>query len=80
MTSLRDGQTMKIVQQLGGDGLLQKPLDKRATLSAVLDLVSLRHSLQTFAHSAESECVEGKGVISPTLRHLLKTVAQNERQ
>ncbi len=80
MTSLHDGQTLNIVQQLGGDGLLHKPLDKQATLSVILDLVSARHSFQQIVHPDDDTCVKGKGVISPTLRRLLNTVAKNERQ
>ena len=79
MTSLRDGQTSNIVQQMGGDGLLQKPLDKRAILSVVLDLVSGHHGLQQVVHPQETECIRGEGVISPTLRRLLKTVARDEQ-
>ncbi len=78
MTSLRDGQTLKIVRQMGGDGLLQKPLDKLATLSLILDLVSGRVGEQFGLHPGEDEGVEDHGLISPTLRRLLKTVAKNE--
>ncbi|TWU38812.1 Response regulator MprA [Novipirellula aureliae] len=76
MTSLQDVQTRSVVQQLGGDGLLQKPLDKHATLSVILDLVSAGRSLRERAHPDEDTCVKGRGVISPTLRRLLSTVAK----
>lgn len=79
MTSLHDSQTLKIVQQMQGNGLLQKPLDKQATLSVILDLVSARQNLQQIMQPEDGKCVTGKGVISPTLRRLLNTVAKNEQ-
>ena len=79
MTSLCDRQTLNIVQQMGGDGLLQKPLDKRATLATILDLISSRKSLQQIVYSDDENSVKGKGMISPALRRLLQTVARNER-
>lgn len=80
MTSLRDAQTLEIVQQFGGDGLLQKPLDKLATLSVVLNLVAERRVLRRVRFSGDDSSVQGIGVISPTLRRLLKSVANNEQQ
>ncbi len=77
MTSLRDGQTLNVVLQMNGDGLFQKPLDRQATLSAILDLVAGRTSLRHIAQSGNT-CVQGNGLISPTFRRLLKTVAKNE--
>ncbi|WP_197454299.1 response regulator [Stieleria varia] len=80
MTSLRDGQTLTIVQQMGGDALLQKPLCKQSTLSVVLDLVAGDHASRRVVHPLDDSVVTGSGVISPTLRRLLKTVAKSERR
>jgi CheY-like chemotaxis protein len=77
ITSLRDGQTLSIVQQMGGDALLQKPLDKRATLSTILDLIAGRQHLQHAVQAGETREFEN-GVISPTLRRLLQAVAKQE--
>ncbi len=79
MTSLRDAQTCDIVRKLGGDGLLLKPLDKHTTFSMILDLVSGRHSFPGFVQPGDEANVQGSGVVSPTLRRLLKTVADKER-
>ncbi|WP_186776238.1 response regulator [Rubripirellula reticaptiva] len=79
MTSLHDGQTLKIIQKLGGDGLLQKPLDKQATFSVIRDIVSARYSLQQTMHPGDEKCIKDRGVISPTLRRLLNKVAENEQ-
>ncbi len=79
MTSIHDGQTLSVVQQLGGDGLLQKPLDKQATLAVILELVAGRHSLAPLTLADDDRRVHGRGVISPTLRRLLKTVARSRQ-
>ncbi|MCS7469770.1 response regulator [Stieleria sp. ICT_E10.1] len=79
MTSLLDSQTLDVVRKLGGDGLLQKPLDKENTLSVILDLIAGKKCLQRFS-ARDSDCSpSGEGVISPTLRRLIKTVAEGKR-
>ncbi|QDV45583.1 Regulator of RpoS [Stieleria neptunia] len=78
MTSLLDGQTLNVVRKLGGDGLLQKPLDKETTLSVILDLIAGKQCLQQINVSGEDSIPRSDGVISPTLRRLLKTVAKGE--
>lgn len=75
MTSLQDGQTLNIVRSIGGNGLLHKPLDRQATLSVVLNLVAGKHALDRI-NDPDPKCPSGQnGVISPTLRRLLSTVA-----
>ncbi len=77
MTSLQDGQTSRVVQQMGGDGLLQKPLDKQSTLAVILELVSGRHSFRPILQPRDDFNLNDNGKISPTLRRLLITVAKN---
>ncbi|WP_160167279.1 PleD family two-component system response regulator [Rhodopirellula sp. SWK7] len=79
MTSLRDTTTLDVVLQLGGDGLLHKPLDKQLLLSAVLDVVSDRRDFRPGKKNPDSMTGKGPGEISPTLRRLLRLVAKNER-
>ncbi|MDV6029267.1 MAG: response regulator [Phycisphaera sp. RhM] len=79
MTSLLDSQTLNVVRKLGGDGLLQKPLDKEKTLSVILELVAGKNCLQRFSVPDSDSNPSGDGVISPTLRRLIKTVAKGKR-
>jgi len=81
MTSLLDGQTERTVQQFGGDGLLIKPLDRESVYSVVLELLASRslHVLSKEPQEPDDGAPEKDGPISPTLRRLLRVVAQQER-
>ncbi len=77
MTSLRDGKTLSIVQEMGGDGLLEKPLEKHSTLSTILELVAGQLHGQQINRSDDEHPSPGLGMISPTLRRLLSAVAKH---
>ncbi|WP_372895240.1 PleD family two-component system response regulator [Stieleria sp.] len=79
MTSLLDGQTFNVVSRMGGDGLLQKPLDRETTLSVILDLIAGKKCLEQISVADSDSIPCGEGVISPTLRRLIKTVARGKR-
>ncbi|PAY18655.1 response regulator [Rhodopirellula sp. SM50] len=79
MTSLLDAQTLSVVRTMGGDGLLQKPLDRETTLSVVLNLLAGKKCLQQISDPDSGAPPCGDGVISPTLRRLIKTVAKGKR-
>jgi len=78
MTSLDDRDVEGAVQQLGGDGLLIKPLQKSSTLPVILEvIVSGVHGKEFWIdhhHGPESEAR-----VSPTLQRLLRHVAEIER-
>jgi len=81
MTSLVDSQIERTVQQFGGDGLLIKPLERESVYSVVLELLAGRnlHAISNEPLEPEVCSPEGDGPISPTLRRLLRVVAQQER-
>ncbi|QDT04698.1 Chemotaxis protein CheY [Rubripirellula lacrimiformis] len=79
VTGLCDGKAAKVVQTMGGNGLLQKPLDKRCTISAVLNLLSEEADQAVTSGSAVLASQPGDGMISPTLRRLIATMELNHR-
>src|SRR6056297_447785 len=79
ITSLHDCKTLETVRQLGGNGLLTKPLEKHSTYSVILDLIAEEPQLDAFAMDWVNAEISKQGAISPTLRRLLEKVAANER-
>jgi CheY-like chemotaxis protein len=75
MTSLHDCKTLKTVQDLGGNGLLVKPLDKKVVDSVLLNLLADRPSGPESTVDDRVHESSGAGVISPALRRLLDRVA-----
>jgi len=81
MTSLHDCQILKAVQEIGGNGLLVKPLDKNVVDSVLVNLWAGKFSSAdtNFEFDDRASESEGAGVISPALRRLFDHVARNER-
>jgi len=79
MTSLCDSQTRNVILSMGGDGLLIKPLEKKSTLATILDLIANRETVDRFFKDNCNQNDASSGVISPTLRRLVRTVALNEK-
>ncbi|MDA8744316.1 response regulator [Rubripirellula amarantea] len=79
MTSLQDNQTWHVIEQMGGDGLLHKPLDKQSTLSMVTEMVTRSRRRCEATLPSDDQFIQGMGVISPTLRRLLRTVTENQQ-
>jgi len=80
VTSLHDGQMREAVQRLGGNGLLVKPLDKGSTFSVVLEVLVAGLKPGELVVSETHDCSPRDGLVSPTLRRLLQTVAANEER
>ncbi|GEM_PF-1483856 len=78
MTSLHDDEIQRVVQELGGNGLLAKPLDRHSTYSVVLNLLSEGLSGDQLIVNDPQHRTSGNGCISPTLRRLIRAVAIKE--
>ncbi|MEZ6091625.1 MAG: response regulator [Pirellulaceae bacterium] len=77
VTSLRDSQTAAIIKDLGGNGVLSKPLDKQVLYEAVVQVVSNQTSPCDFILKTSQDMVDSQCVISPTLRRLMRQVSMH---
>ncbi len=73
VTSLEDSETNHVIGQMGGNGVLKKPLDKAVVHQVVTTVLSEDANASWFPEE-ENGCEAGPGKISPTFRNLLKTV------